>query len=241
MEKTGELRIEAQRLNTVWKRENKPVLQLTGSLPRLPGHKRLNAYYRRLEQQLQQYCLKKLLPQLPPENPKLSLLLSFEPRFASQNLLSITCDLQRLFREAEPGESALAAGVPAARFAAVWDLGNDTPLPLKHFLASGKGCLLRQLAEKAQSRLEGGQALYYPDCALRVRRCFSRDHYFIREDGIVFFYPPLTLGPKAEGIPQFFFPWSENWLRAPGDSMQKPCIPAPLRAIIPTSKKRRDL
>lgn len=240
MKKQGDLCMEAQRLNTVWKRNDRPVLQLTGVLPRFPDRKPLNAYYRRLERQLQDYCLKRLLPLLPEDAPVLTLRIGYETAFSSDRLLSITCDLQRLFRGTEASEAVQQPGMPAARFAAVWDLPGGTPLPLKQFLRAGTGRLRQLLAAEARSRLEAGQALYYPDCGTLARRCFSRDNFYIREDGIVLFYPPLTLGPKAEGIPQFFFPWSESWLKSPEEAPQRSCIAAPLRAIIPTSQKRRD-
>lgn len=240
MKTCGELCLEQRRLNTVWKRESGPTLQLTGVLPSLQGCSPINAYYRRFQRKLEAYCRRELLPLLPEAGPDLTLVLSYRVHYASGQLLSITCDLHRLQREYDPA-AVLPPAAAAARFAAVWDPETSSPVPLTRFLAVGRCHLLRQLALQARSRLDSGTTLFYPDCAVRIRRCFCSDNFYLREDGLVIFYPPLSLGPRAEGVPQFFFPWTENWLRAPEESGQRSCIPLPLRAIIPSRKRRRDL
>lgn len=204
----SEPEIRGRRFDRCFLREGKPVIELTGELPEAPGAALLNAYYRRLYRRLAGYCARELISELPEREHPLRLCLEYHVRLITPALLSLTVELFRRDRHV----------MPAARFAAVWSRSSGTPLGLGSFFPrpSAAGRRLREwLTSEAVERLRSGRCLYDPRAAERAGRLFDPQNFFAAEKGLVLFFPPLTLGSAAEGIPEFLLPWDQAGPRMP--------------------------
>ena len=203
-----ELELTAKRESRSFQREGKTVLSLEAELPEAAGAAYLNAYYRRIYRQLTLYCERELVPALEPQLPPMKLGLEYRVRLLTPALLSLTMELRR--RGARP--------ITAARFGAVWNRADGMPLPLRAFFPRPFGYRHRLslwLRGEALERLRSGWCLYDPRQAERAGRLFSPEHFYAAEKGLVLFFPPLTLGSAAEGIPEFCLPWDDAGPRLP--------------------------
>lgn len=184
-------------------REGKAVLDLEAEIPELKGAVLLNAYYGRFFRQLAGYCAEELVPDLPEREQPLKLSLCCQVRLNTPSLLSLTLELLR-----RDGRT-----MPAARFGTVWSRSAGVPIPLRAFFPKPMG-LHRRLREwirsQALERLNSGYCLYDPQQADRAGRLFSPRNFYAAEKGLVLFFPPLTLGSAAEGIPEFLLPWDPD-------------------------------
>lgn len=189
-----------RKLRRSYLREGKAVLDLEAEIPERKGAVLLNAYYGRLFRQLAGYCAEELVPDLPDRAQPLKLSLAYQVRLITPSLLSLTLDLVRRDDRA----------MPAARFGTVWSRSAGVPIPLRAFFPKPMG-LHRRLREwiraQALERLDSGYCLYDPQQADRAGKLFSPHNFYAAERGLVLFFPPLTLGSAAEGIPEFLLPW----------------------------------
>ena len=195
-----ELRLQTKPLSRSFLREGRAVLDLEAALPEAAGAAPMNAYYRRLYRKLTDYCERELVQALPGDLPPLKLSLEYNVRLLTPVLLSLTLELRR-----RDGRS-----MPAARFGAVWSRKSGAPLPLRAFFPGSPGYrrrLREWLRREALERLRSGYCLYDPQQAERAGRLYSPRHFYAAEKGLVLFFPPLTLGGAAEGIPEFCLPW----------------------------------
>lgn len=197
-----DLRLMTRHTSRSFLREGRNVLSLEAELPEVNGASPMNAYYRRLFRQLAGFCDRELIPALPKEQPPLRLHLDYRVTLLTPELLSLSLELHR--QEVRP--------IPAARFAAVWSRSSGVPLPLRAFFPNPLGTrrkLREWLREEALGRLRSGYCLYDPEQAERAGKLFSPRNFYAAEKGLVLFFPPLTLGSAAEGIPEFCLPWDE--------------------------------
>ena len=203
-----ELTLRTRHTSRSFLREGRNVLSLEAGLPEVSGAAPMNAYYRRLFRRLADYCEGELLPELPEDQPPLLLKLDYRVTLLTPELLSLSLELHR--RDGRP--------MPAARFAAVWSRSSGVPLPLRAFFPQPLG-FRRQLREwlrgEALGRLRSGYCLYDPEQAERAGKLFFPRNFYAAEKGLVLFFPPLTLGSAAEGIPEFCLPWDEAGPRIP--------------------------
>ena len=189
-----------RRLSRSFLRDGKAVLVLDGTLPEIRGSVCLNAYYGRLFRQLAGYCAEELVPELPELEEPIMLDLTYQVRLVTPVLMSLTLDLVRRDGRA----------MPAARFGTVWSRKTGFPLPIQAFFpkASGLRRRIRQwVRSEALERLGSGFCLYDPMQAEQADRLYSLQHFYAAERGLVLYFPPLTLGGAAEGIPEFLMPW----------------------------------
>ncbi len=191
-----------RRLCRSFLRDGSPVLDLDAQLPEIKGAVLLNAYYDRFYRQLTGYIANSLVPDLPERGKPLQLSLDYQVRLATSALLSITLDLTR-----RDGRN-----MPAARFSSVWSRGCGMLLPLKAFFPtySAYRKLRSWIRSRALERLGSGYCLYDPHQADRADKLFSSENFYASEKGLVLFFPPLTLGGAAEGIPEFLLPWDPS-------------------------------
>ena len=95
------------------------------------------------------------------------------------------------------------------RSAETWDWKTGTPCSLPQFLPKEfhhKRELLSELASQAEDRLQEGESLFFEDVADRIQRHFSPARFYLVPGSLVIFYPMLSLGSAAEGIPTFSLP-----------------------------------
>ena len=180
--------------------DGQAVLNLDARLPEIKGAVFLNSYYKRLFRQLAGYCAHELAPDLPVREHPLKLDLEYRVRLMTPGLLSLTLELIR--RDGKP--------MPAARFGAVWSRSAGVMLPLRAFFPKKVGLrrrLQNRIRSEALERLSSGFCLYDPRQAERAGKLYSPQHFYASERGLVLFFPPLTLGSAAEGIPEFLLPW----------------------------------
>ena len=181
--------------------EGRSVLDLEVQLPEAPGALFLNQYYRRFCRCLFRYCAERLIPVLPEDAQPLQLILEYRIRLLTASLLSLTLELHRRDLSTRP----------AAQFASVWSRESGMLLTLRSFFP---GCPFYRrrvnewLRREALARLDSGYCLYDPAQAERAGRLFRAQNFYAAEKGLVQFFPALTLGSAAEGIPEFCLPWN---------------------------------
>lgn len=102
-----------------------------------------------------------------------------------------------------------------------WDTRTGYPLPLSAFFPAGGGKaeLLRRAEAEIRRQTDCADACFREDWRRQLRRCFSRENFYVTPQGLVLFYPMYALGPAAEGIPCFCLPFGEGgWgLPSPAD------------------------
>ena len=195
--------IQTRKLSRCFLRGGKAVVDLKAQLPEIRGAVLLNAYYERFFRQLTEYCAKRLVPELPEREQPLELELTYQIRLITPSLLSLTLELIR-----RDGRT-----IPAARFGAVWSRSAGIPLSLRSFFPKPAGYRHRLRAwirTQALERLRSGRCLYDPGQAVQADRLFSPRDFYAAEKGLVLFFPPLTLGSAAEGIPEFLLTWDPS-------------------------------
>ena len=203
----GEI-LSTRRICRSFLRDGNTMLDLDARLPEIKGAAWMNAYYSRLFRRLAGFCAEELVPELPSRDHPLKLDLEYQLRLMTPGILSLTLELFR-----RDGRS-----IPAARFGAVWSRTAGFPLPLRAFFPKTSGlrrCLRSWLRAEALERLRSGFCLYDPRQAERAGILFSPQNYYASEQGIVLFFPPLTLGSPSEGIPEFLLPWDPDGPRMP--------------------------
>lgn len=87
-----------------------------------------------------------------------------------------------------------------------WDLTTGTPLTLAPFLprcTHPRRILAADLQRQAAERLAGGESLFFEDAPARVPAVFSPRRFYLTQAGPAAFFPMCSLGPAAEGIPEF--------------------------------------
>lgn len=200
----------------LWKRtlqcEEEPVLSLTLRRPDLVEEgraaRRIQRYYSRIEAlwrarwegTLYRQACQALAAARASSRP-------FQPWEASLTY-TVTLeegDLLSLYLEAEERGPSRRGAV--LRFADTWDRRTGTPQPLSVFLprsCRGRKRLLAQLRTQAEARLQTGESLLFQDAPDRVVQHFSPARFYLSGNSVALFYPMLSIGSAAEGIPVFF-------------------------------------
>ena len=95
------------------------------------------------------------------------------------------------------------------RSADTWDWKTGIPCSLPRFLPKAlhrRRDLVEELRSQAEDRLQEGESLFFQDVGQRVEQHFSPARFYLAPEKLVFFYPMLSLGSAAEGIPTFSIP-----------------------------------
>ena len=90
-----------------------------------------------------------------------------------------------------------------------WSLAQGAPRTLGSFFPKErrwKKRVLEQVAEQITNRLAGGESLLDSDCLRKLRSAFDPASFCLTGEGVQVFFPMYTLGPSAEGIPEFNIP-----------------------------------
>lgn len=198
-----------------WEADGVVVLTADVSLPQLGGNdrraKRFNCYYRRFCRAYFTYCRDVLLPEAAascrdamaasaPWSVSRAALRAAASRHAG-GLLSVVCDA----REERTGLRPFLI-----RRADVWDLSEGLPVPLGELFpprVRWKKALVRFAREEARRRLERGEATYCDNYRVMLRRALNPRNYYLREDGLCFFYPAGAVADASAGVVSFTMPY----------------------------------
>lgn len=95
-----------------------------------------------------------------------------------------------------------------------WDCSTGYPRSLRSFIPekalTWRKKILASLKDQADQQISSGESLLDPECKQIMDRTFDPDRFYLTESGISIFYPLYILGPYAEGIPVFTFPFSDQ-------------------------------
>lgn len=201
----------------IWKQtmkwQEEPVLELSLRRPELVDSarrdKRVSRYYARLAQLWRARWERVVYPRAcqalaeARENSR-----PFQPWSASLDYRVTLEDGTLLSLYLDAVERGVGRPV-TVRSADTWNRATGTPLPLSAFLPRplrGRRRLLGELQALAEERLQAGESLFFQDVAQRVQSHFSPQRFYLTPEELVLFFPMLSLGSAAEGIPTFSFP-----------------------------------
>jgi len=208
----------------VWTADEIPILTAQLSLPEFPAKdtrtaRRFSRYYQLQQRVWLRYCEHWLLPQAETEYhsalaasrplPCLQAELDYTVTYQEGSLLS----LYTQSREPTPSGRRLLI-----RRGDTWDLKTGYPLPSAAFFPP-RSSWKKQLLAFAESEIKRQEALgiarYHDDLRRRLRKSFNPMNYYLTAEGLVFFFPMLSIAPAAEGIPAFTVPYGQFGLRLP--------------------------
>ena len=125
---------------------------------------------------------------------------SFSVMYNQGGFLSIFCD---------SWEELGCDGSFLRREAHTWELATGQIVPAGRFFRQGSPwrqqavrCIVRQIEEWEQ----GQEGAFFAGAR---RECRTLWGYYLADDGIVFFYPAESLGPRSLGIPSFLVRYSD--------------------------------
>lgn len=211
-------------LRREWTVEDIPVLTACITLPEPTGadtriQRRIRRYYHLQQRAYLRYCEGFLLPRAEAEFraalassaplPCFRAELSFSVTYREGTLLSL---YTQSAEHTLPGQRLLR------RWGDTWDLAVGYPAALPDFFPprSDWRKALRKHAEAEMRHQEAaGLARYHEDAARLLRKHFNARSFYLTPEGLAFFFPMLTLGPAAEGIPVFTLPFGAAGLRLP--------------------------
>ncbi len=160
----------------------------------------LSAFYKKRAEDRLRACLRKPLGQAERQTRAFGGLTqplragsSFCVMYNRGGLLSIFCD---------SWEELGCAGSFLRRESCTWELGSGRAVPASAFFRRSAwrklaaDSIVQQIAQW-ESRQEGA---FFSDARSVCRRLYG---YYLADDGMVFYYPAETLGPRNLGIPSF--------------------------------------
>ena len=208
----------------VWTAEEIPILTAQVSVPEPVSSdtgtaRRFKRYYHFQQRSWLRYCKLWLLPQAETEYrtaldasrplPCFQAQLDYTVTYQDNTLLSLYTQSQ------EPRPSGRRF---LTRWGDTWDLATGYPLPLAAFFPP-RSSWKKQLLTFAESEIKRQESLgiaqYHDDLRRRLRKAFNPTNYYLTAEGLVFFFPMLSIAPAAEGIPAFTVPYGQLGLRLP--------------------------
>lgn len=210
MKNTPDLSLRPLSRERQWTQDGFPVLTLHMMLPAFSGRdthlRRMERCYARFARSYERYCERFLLPSAADafraataaNRPFASWTVSVACRVTLQTpeLLSLTLEMR------EPD----AAAPFLRRRGDTWDLRDGYPLSLSDFFPQDAHPL-RRLRRVIRAELLAAERPLRPDWKRRLRTAAKREHFYLTESGLVFFYPMYALGGAELGIPEFLLPW----------------------------------
>jgi hypothetical protein len=205
-----------------WTVDGIPVLSAAVSLPQpVPAadkvSRRIHRYYQLQARSFLRYCDRWLFPQAVAEYraalassaplPSLKAELSYRVTYNNDGFWSLYTQSR---------ESGLPGPALLTRLGDTWDLSSGYPVPLSSFFPS-KSSWKRQLLHQAEAEIirqeKAGVSRYHESWRRELRRRFNPRHFYLSEEGIVWFYSMYAIAPAAEGIPSFVLPFEavRNW------------------------------
>lgn len=205
------MRVEAGAWRRVLKWEEEPVLTLSLRWPRLPeelpGPRRVNRYYRQVEEQWKTRWEGDLY--------RRACRAAAAAREASRPFTPWTASLDFVLTHQGDGvlslcqDAAEHAGGPhpiTVRRGDTWALPSGTPLSLSSFFpprSRWRKQVLEEVAAQVEARISSGESLFYEDWRRRVKTAFHPDRFYLADGTLTLFYPLCSIAPYAEGIPTF--------------------------------------
>ncbi|MGM9662775.1 MAG: RsiV family protein [Oscillospiraceae bacterium] len=226
----ADLRLKPLEIQRRWDWEDIPVLVMTLSLPGCGSPapdrrvRRMDRYYRAFGRCYERYCQRFLYP--PAAEAFQAARAQSRPftPWTAEVRCRTTLRSETLWSVAlETEERDQAGRALRRRCCDSWDLRCGYLLALGE-LFEGEPFFRRGLIKRAQAELMERQERDGPlreDWKKRLRTELSSEHFYLTEEGLVFYYPMYALGPEALGLPSFFLPW---------DAEKGPRLPAGLSA-----------
>jgi len=122
---------------------------------------------------------------------------NYDVQYADENLLSISRSMEFYY-----GTVNVDVNMKTETF----DLKTGALITLDNLFAVGQTTYIRRLADEvsAQIVLDGGvQAGYYENYAERASEYLAPENFYLTKDGLVVFYPTITVAPLMSGICKF--------------------------------------
>ena len=207
-----------------WTAEGIPVLTASVVLPQPAPAKdkvsrRILRYYQLQSRAYLSYCQNWLFPQAEAEYRAALAASGPLPSFRAELSYRVTYNSGGLWSLYTQSRESLGPGrTLLTRRGDVWDLAAGYPAALSRFFPAKtpwKKRLLALAAEEIRRQEAAGVSKYHEDWRRRLRRHFNPQNFYLTEEGLAFFFPMLSIAPRAEGIPTFILPYGEEDLILP--------------------------
>ena len=221
MKSPADIRLQPLLREREWHWEEIPVLKLTLSLPHCESEdrriRRINRYYESFAGSAEQYALRFLFPaardcfreavaaNVCPSPWCFSV--DFSTQLLSKTIWSLTIET------AEQTD----LGIYRCRYSDNWDLQSAYHLSLADCFP--KDPLYRRRLRQAAGetlRQQQLQGVRLHDNWRRLVSAWNREHFYLTDEGLHWYYPMYAFGGEQMGIPGFFLPWNGE---------EGPCLP----------------
>lgn len=200
-----------KKLEKRFEKDGIPVLLVSVSYPEFKlgqksAERRINRYYARIAFSYFRFASRDLLKAANTEYAYCTesghSFMAFEAEMSyrvtedSDEILSLYIDLQ---------EKAFSSHPLHLRFGDTWEKASGFQLELGNFCGFTrlKKRVLSQVSEKARRQDASGQSIYYDSYLKLIARYFSKRNFYIENGRTAVFFQPLTIAPRAEGVPVF--------------------------------------
>ena len=211
---SGMLPVQSRRLAQTLRREGRPVLTFSLTLPHLTGdtraERRIERYYAHLAECWRRHWTGLLFRRAcAAETAARTAETGFAPW---EGEVTYTVALQRrtllsLIWEARERQDGREI---RRRYGDTWDLSNGIPLSL-HALSPGvrhwHTSLLEEVSQQIQAQSAAG-ASFYPLRPGLLRKAFCPECFALTPEGVSLWFPPGSIAPEAAGSPVFTVPCS---------------------------------
>ena len=204
-------------LHREWTAEDITVLTADVALPRPEGEsrglRRLRRYYEHFARCYLRYCQRFLYPQaLTAFQEALAASTPWKPH-AAQLTAHVTRNGDGVLSLYTDDREDCGGRPLVIRRGDTWDLTTCLPLSPADFFpprVRWKHQFLAFADETARRQLAEGVSLYREDWRRCLRRNFSREHFYLTDQGLCFFYQMYLLSPPVESVRVFCLPWGKE-------------------------------
>ena len=196
--------VHSYSMEKAFSRRGNPVGKAELRLPMVTGEskaaKRINRQYKHLGDSLLDYAERRLSKSIEEDMgdscgfTPFSLVSDYRVTENTEDVLSLYLDITL---------KCSFAKTQLLRFGGTWDTHSGFPLPMDHFFGKSQN-YKKALIENANRLIIGSAApeydAIYAEYPRLLRRHFSRDNFYIRENRLCLFYLPGTLAAYDVGI-----------------------------------------
>lgn len=217
-----------------WTAEGIPVLSASVVLPEpVPAgdkvSRRILRYYQLQCRSYLSYCQNWLFPQAEAEYRAALAASAPLPSFRAELTYRVTYNSGGLWSLYTQSRESMGPGRTLLnRRGDTWDLALGYPVELSRFFppkTPWKKRLLALAAEEIHRQEAAGVSQYRENWRRLLRSKFNAQNYYLTEEGLAFFFPMLSIAPRAEGIPTFLLPYGEEGAVRPGGQGDPPSPP----------------
>jgi len=218
MEDRWQLETEPFAAEREWTLEDIPILTAAVSVPRpldrgSRAARRIDRFYQLQARAYFRYCENWLFPKAAAACRQAMADSAPLPECAASLTYTVTCSERGIWSLHTDTRERVAGRTEILRRGDTWDLRSGYPIPVADFFPRGtpvRKLLVKTAEAEILRQEEAGVARYHEKWRQELRRAYNREHFYVTNTGLCFFWQMYAVAPAAEGIPTFTLPFGES-------------------------------